>query len=351
MLQLVVCLTWVTFLGLPVDDKSANQDMLKQKGYKLAGDVVAASEESEVEKLLKSLRVSYKTVLEARNRLSLAERDAETNREIIKQLANRRLQLGQLMGSQNSVAARNSIVVQLNAISDEMSMRIQADQKGEALANAREIYSTPRNAYLKSVLALREIIDKTNEKYKTAAKDTSMTALLTELAKTENKKVTLGPTKAYLQNEKEFLLYEAKIISENIPLERNGGTYHLDVILNSKAPIKMVFDTGASSISLSHEVALKVGLKPTDATPNVMVSIANGRTVKGKMMKLASVRVGKFELKNVECIVMPEELADSPLLLGGSFLNNFKYEVDAGKLRLTRLDGGGGSTSTKTAGK
>jgi aspartyl protease family protein len=104
----------------------------------------------------------------------------------------------------------------------------------------------------------------------------------------------------------------------------------------------MVFDTGASTVSLSHEMATAAGVKATDPSIDVTVRIANGDKVKARMVKLASVRIGKFEVKNVDCIVMPKDAPASPLLLGGSFLNNFKYEVDADakKLRLVRIDGG-----------
>lgn len=329
------------------DDKAANLELFKQKGFKLLGTVVAASEEADVDKAMKNLKTVYNTVIEARQRLALVERDSENNKEIIKQLMSRRAQLGQLMQTQNNVSSRNAVVAQYNACTDELNMRMANDQNGEVLAKAKETYSVPRNAYLKSVIALRELIDKTDAKYKSAASDSELAAAMSAVSKMDNKKLTLGPSKEYQQHVKLFARYEALIMSDSIPLERSGGTYKIDVILNGKDPVKMVFDTGASTISLSYSMAMKAGLKPADATTEVNVTIANGRPVKGKRMKLASVRVGKFEIKNVDCIVMPEDLPDSPALLGGAFLNNFRYEVDAdsSKLRLSRVDAGSNSKS------
>ncbi len=334
---------------ISADEKADSQQLLKEKGYKLVGTVAAASEEADVEKAMKTLKTSYNTVVEARKRLSLVERDVESNRDMIKQLSSRRLQLNQLMQTQTTVSAHNAVVAQMNACTDELNLRIANDQNGDALSKAKAIYSTPRNAYLKNVIATRELIDKTDAKYKAAGGDSSLEAAITAAGKAEDKKITLGPTKTYLQNVKDFARYEAMIMSDSIPLERQSGTYMIEVILNGKDPVKMVFDTGASSISLSYEMAAKAGLKQTDPSTKVKVTIANGQTVDAKKVKLASVRVGKFEIKNVDCVVMPENLPESPPLLGGAFLNNFKYEIDAdaGKVRLTRLDGG----SSKTPGK
>ncbi|HQR06459.1 MAG TPA: retropepsin-like aspartic protease [Gemmatales bacterium] len=343
----------VLISAVSADDKSANTDQLKQKGYKLSGDVVTATEESDVEKAFSNLKKTYKAVMDARQRLTAAEKEAENNREMIKQLANRRLQLGQLMAAQTTVSARNQVTLQFNLVTDELNMRSEADQKGEALTKAKAAYSTPRNDYFNSVLSMRGLIDKTKEKYTAAGKDTSLEALIEDVGKTEKKKVSLGPSKTFVQTTRDFERYEALIMSDKIALVRRSGTYSIEVTLNGKNPVKMIFDTGASSISLPYEMAVTAGLKPDEAKQKVKVSIANGAVVEGKRMKLDSVRVGKFELKNVDCIVMPEDSPNVPALLGGSFLNNFKYEVDADAsvVRLSRIDSGASGGSSKTPGK
>lgn len=347
----VVTFCCLLISAVSADDRSANTDQLKQKGYKLVGDVVAATEEADVEKAFSTVKKNYKTVMDARQRLTAAEKEADQNREMIKQLANRRLQLGQLMAAQTTVSARNQVTLQFNLVTDELNMRSEADQKGEGVAKAKAAYSTPRNDYFNNVLAMRQLIDKTNEKYTTAGKDTSMEALIEAVGKAEKKKVTMGPSKTFVQTIKDFAPYEALIMSDKIALVRRAGTYSIGVTLNGKNPVTMIFDTGASSISLPYEMAVKAGMKPDEAKQKVKVSIANGAVVEGKRMKLDSVRVGKFELKNVDCIVMPEDSPNVPALLGGSFLNNFKYEVDADAsvVRLSRIDGGG--NSSKTSGK
>lgn len=329
--------------AVKADEKASHLEIFKEKGFKVAGTVVAASEEADVERALNQLKTLYTTVLNAKKRLTTIENAAETNRQIIKQLMSRREQLGQMLQSSNmNSATRNAVVAQYNSVTDLITTRIEADEKGAELAQGKEQYSVPRNAYLKAVIALRDLVDKTDAKYKKASSDTSLEAAITAASKTESKQLSLGPTKTYLQMVKTFATYEAMILSEDIPLVKQANTYSVDVMLNGKKPIKMVFDTGASMISLSHDAATTAGVKETDPSIEKTFTIANGDKVKGRVVKLASVRVGKFELKNVDCLVMPKDAPASPLLLGGSFLNNFKYEVDADarKLKLVRIDGG-----------
>jgi len=64
--------------------------------------------------------------------------------------------------------------------------------------------------------------------------------------------------------------------------------------------------------------------------------------VPATLIKLASVRVGKFTVEDVECCVLGREAPDAPPLLGMSFLGQFKFEVDAqqAELKLVKVDSG-----------
>jgi aspartyl protease family protein len=331
-------------------EKSPGADPLKSLGCKLAGDVVVLNEESDVDKSFRALKANYNTVIAAKKTLNQVEQLSQQNRDAIKQLQQERTNISSALATANlTTREHNALVTRYNSLGDMISNRIEIDQKGEELAKARSAYSTPRNQFMKSVVDLKSLIETTNSKYDSLKDDAGLRKTMEELGESKKKTLTLGPSKSYQQTIKEFSRYEALVMLEDIPLEGRGGTYRLDVMLNGNVPIKMILDTGASSISLSYDNARRVGINLTDKDPDVLVSIANGRTVKAKRAKLASVRVGKFEVKNVDCVVMPEDYSDSPSLLGGSFLNNFKYEVDADgkKLRLSKIDGANTGGKTK----
>jgi aspartyl protease family protein len=130
---------------------------------------------------------------------------------------------------------------------------------------------------------------------------------------------------------------EALVLTDQIQLTRGRGTYDIEVILNGKYTKTFVFDTGASNVSIPEALANEIGLKADANTQTINVHIADGSSVPGKLMKIESIRVGKFVVENVDCIVMP--LRDAPALLGGAFLNNFNYKLDpnTSKLELSKI--------------
>ena len=131
-------------------------------------------------------------------------------------------------------------------------------------------------------------------------------------------------------------------MSEDVAIRKEGGVYWVDATFNGKFTKPMVFDTGASSVVLPADFALSIGLKPGPDDPVVTAQVADGSEVKAHKMVIPSLRVGKFTVANVECIVMPSEKKNVPPLLGQSFQKNFsiKLNVGAGKLVLSRIDQG-----------
>jgi len=100
----------------------------------------------------------------------------------------------------------------------------------------------------------------------------------------------------------------------------------------------MVLDSGCSTVMLTWAVASQLGMHPSDATQSMRCTLADGRTIEAKRMVLKSVQVGPFAVQDVECAVLPESATATDLLLGGSFLREFKVELDreAGLVHLTR---------------
>src|SRR5262249_22324829 len=112
-------------------------------------------------------------------------------------------------------------------------------------------------------------------------------------------------------------------------------------------------DSGASMISLPDKMARDMGIKAEAEGMPVRVSLADGRQVPAMMIKLDSVKVGKFTVQDVECCVLSPEARDAPPLLGMSFLGQFKFEVDTdqAELKLVKVDSGEPVPKDKTKGK
>lgn len=89
--------------------------------------------------------------------------------------------------------------------------------------------------------------------------------------------------------------------------------------------MKFVFDTGASSLSISSVEAtfmLKNGyLTSDDIKGKKYFSSATGEIHEGTIIKLKEIKIGEAVLRNVEASVVQNQQA--PLLLGQSVLERF----------------------------
>ena len=107
-----------------------------------------------------------------------------------------------------------------------------------------------------------------------------------------------------------------------VKLEQDGDCYLVGANVNG-VPMKMILDTGASTMSISiieYEFLKKQKLISDSTAVQVSeCTIANGDTTKCFMIKIAQVSIGDTSVKNVDCLVM--ENPDAPLLLGMNVLN------------------------------
>ena len=115
-----------------------------------------------------------------------------------------------------------------------------------------------------------------------------------------------------------------------IPMTPENGTYSVTCSVN-ELPLKFVFDTGASTVSISQVEAnfmLKNGyLKKDDFVGTGRFVDANGNVTEGSVINLRNVEFGGVKLSNVKASVVRNQKA--PLLLGQSVLSKLgKIEID-----------------------
>jgi clan AA aspartic protease (TIGR02281 family) len=161
---------------------------------------------------------------------------------------------------------------------------------------------------------------------------------LKDLSTSSKIKQKLGPLKDLTSAINWLARSEGTVHKESIELHREGGVDHVDVMINGKGPIRMVFDTGAGPTTLSSELATRFGLKSTGRTVECVV--ADGSKVTAKEMIIRTISVGRLTVKDVTCVVMPKNKADVAPLLGQSFLQrfDFKYTQGSGRLILTKVE-------------
>jgi len=116
-----------------------------------------------------------------------------------------------------------------------------------------------------------------------------------------------------------------------IPRDRSGH-FFLEATVNGRR-VRMLVDTGASRIALSHKDAELIGLRTEEKDFTYKVATANGVAAVAPV-QLDKVEIGEITLNNVPAVVKQPGVSEISLL-GMSFLGQLKgFEISDGRLLL-----------------
>ena len=115
--------------------------------------------------------------------------------------------------------------------------------------------------------------------------------------------------------------------ADTVPIESANGVWFTDVVLNGSQRARFVVDTGATSCTISPELAEALGIQVADDSPTVEIMTLTGKT-KGHVVSLDSIKVGETEALDVSTVV--HEFQDGIQgILGNSFLGRYAVTLDA----------------------
>jgi clan AA aspartic protease (TIGR02281 family) len=254
--------------------------------------------------------------------------------------------LGPAGGNQAANVYHNLIVQERNAIVGEQRrlgtlISNLANQRGEFQEQKKQFnaeIARLRESYVQAIGDLRKEVDEITAKYAELNGKEEVSKALKDLSASSRTPQKVGPSKELTAAIKWLARVESSVQNETVALHRENGVDHVDVMLNGKGPVRMVFDTGAGPTTLPAGLATQLGLKPTGRT--VPLVVADGTKVMAKEMILRRVSIGRLAVKDVTCVVMPKEKGDVAPLLGQSILQrfDFKYTQGSGRLVLTKVE-------------
>jgi clan AA aspartic protease (TIGR02281 family) len=354
-MRYLLCLL-VGFAGasrLLADELADARAALEKAGIRASSTGVVLAKEAELSKELGKSAGLKKNVLQAEKDLKAAELQVEGVQRTLTQLRQQHIQFSAQLANinVNDVALNNKLVGALKVIEGQFdTLKEQKGHVDEQVKSSRAKANEAREAYIELALTARRLADGIEAEYNTKATDPAVKAALARFNQAAKKQFTLAATPAFQANVRKLKQLEDTVLSESIDLAGDAGrTMRVSVVVNGKQQQEMVLDSGASLISLPPATAAKFGLKPTDKDPRIVLQLADGREIDGRLMKLASVRVGKFTVENVECAVLGDDAVAAEPLLGMSFLEHFKFEIDAAgrKLTMVKVSGTEGAVSKK----
>ena len=176
----------------------------------------------------------------------------------------------------------------------------------------------------KSIAALRRAFEKGYRSFSHIRFDDDMDAVR-ELPEFKALVEEYETKHAEYLKEFELAMPEKDDLLTEIAIKRNpGGTFEIPCDING-LPLQMIFDTGASDVTISSVEAnfmLKNGyLSDKDIKGKRYYQIANGEISAGTIITLREVKIGDAVLKNIDASVVKSQKA--PLLLGQSAMERF----------------------------
>ncbi len=198
--------------------------------------------------------------------------------------------------------------------------------------------NSAREKYVQQILKIRSAADQVAAKYAELEKDDDARAALKEWNAAAHTSFEIKPSRIFQSELKRLADLEKSVISEKIPLRREGNSYYVTVTVNGDHTVEMVLDTGASSIVLPYKTAMECGVKVDNSAITVQMVVASGAKFKSKLVTLDTVRVGKFSAEKVECVVLPPEATNAPILLGMTYLGRFNFSINGTELSLSKVD-------------
>jgi clan AA aspartic protease (TIGR02281 family) len=341
----------VYLMGL-ADDPVADA-VLKAKALRKAGSLYVLAAESDVQKKVVEARATSRQMAQAVAQQRAYERAIREGRQAVRDLTEQRIALNNQLAQATTAVQHNQLAAQINELTDRLNLLAQQEADPEAKRKIDEQAARRREEYVQAVLDMRRLVDDAQAAYAALARDDGVRGALERLNRRGKEKVSLGPSRAFLANVKLLEKAEASVLSESIALRKEGGIFWVDVTFNGKVTRPMAFDTGASEVVLPADLAAQVGLKPGRDAPTVRCRIADGSIVEAKRVTAPSMRVGRFTVADVPCVVMPADKGDVPPLLGQTFQRHFllKFSPDAGTLVLSKVEAGEEASPRTPAGK
>ena len=320
----------------------AGSEALKAKGLVRSGNNYVLAGEAEVLEAMKSLRQNRRQAERETQQRKKAEDKIAANQKFIKDGIKEYKESERRLPKVKDAAIHNRMVTRMNALAAKVKEAIGSQASLEEEANA--LPSEGKTKFVEALAALAPKVETLAAKYKDLAADPTIKALVEKAGAAAGPRPTVGPSPDFTKAVDEVATWRSQLESEAIPLREHGGVYTVQTVVNGQA-LQMILDTGASHVTLPAEVAKKLELTPTEQDPTVKMKLANGAIIEGKLMTLKSVRVGRFTVPNVSCVVLQDGLPEAPTILGTSFLSHFvvKLSQSARELHLTEIGGGGGA--------
>ena len=320
----------------PADGQAA-QMVLRAKGLTRSGATYLLEGEIKLPEELRAMRAARFRVDQNAAQRAKLENEIAAARETILQSAREVSEATANAAREKNRDRHNQFVAQQDAA---RRRTLEAERDCDSLVKQLNKLGDPKDDYVTLLLNVSANMEKMAQQYAKLAEDQEVREALAAINAGGGLKVRLGPSPRFAEELPAVRKQRDLLKDAVIKFQTENGTPKVRVTLNDKLNLLMTFDSGASSVTLTSEAAKELGLQPGPNDPVAEATGADGNKTKVQVMTLKSVRLGQFNIGDVECLVFPPSVKGSNLL-GGTFLRNFVYRMDlaAGEIHMTQVGG------------
>ena len=114
-----------------------------------------------------------------------------------------------------------------------------------------------------------------------------------------------------------------------VPIPQGSKSIRTEAVVDESVTFTFLIDTGATYTSIPADLARTLGYDTTSVRlPRVTISGVGG-VFEVPMIRLASLNLGGYAVRNLDVLVLPKALGPDFGLIGLNFLKHFRYTVDA----------------------
>jgi len=333
-------------------DAESAQKLLQEKGLKKSKPYFLLEKELELTKMLRNATALRKKVFDAQKKAEAAEQQLAGKKRLIVTYLQQRRELRVQLDRTRSFDAYTKIVSALNELADRIALMEQSDDLEKAAKAARAAVSQATGDYSEHLLKAEKRLNSIKERYADLAADPKVREAIAEVNKVEGTEHKLGPGRTFLGSGKRLESLLEQVLSETIDVRLGpGDLWYVQVMFNGEHAKEISIDTGSSAIALPFAMAKEMGIEPRSNDPAIFMQLADGRIIEGRKIIVDKVRVGRFTVEGVECVVFPPHCTKAEPLLGMSYLQHFNYKIDTkrSKLVMSRVNTGSDKVSVEQA--
>lgn len=312
-------------------------------GLRRSGNSLQCTEAAELSRLLsdlarsrRELRLQQQVLTASQGKLTAFENELD---QLQRQDGQLNLELARIAGL--DVAKNNRIVALINATRSQIGqLHKQRAAHEKDLQAMRAQVNTAEHQYAGSVFQVRKRCDALEQTINTHLQDGQVRIALDVVHANFAVPVEIDADQIIRAVESRLRDFEKEVFHEKITLESSHSGALFTMVSVNQQSVRMIVDSGATLTTLPADAAAELQVIVPDNAPIIRMQLANGQQISGRRIVLASVRVGQFEAKDVDAVVLEPIAQRAEPLLGLSYLDRYKFELDSsGKtLGLLRVD-------------